>query len=299
MRLSSIAFLIEEAAKSIRRNALMSLAALSSVAVALTVFGGSVFALYRLHQFVEAQPARFEIAVFLRPDVPRPQVARIRRKIASLPDVASVRLVTREAALQELLEQDEKRGGKVTVALAGANPLPDRFDVRPSNPERVAALSAVLRDPKRFPEIEHVRDERDLLNKLLSVSRLVRRVGGTLALLLLLATGVIIHNTLRLTVLARQNEIAIMRLVGASPVFIELPLIIEGIFYGVVGAMIASIAVLFIVHQTSLYVGDFQTPLAVGLPPAPQPSVVVGGLLLAGITLGMVTSLISARRFLQ
>lgn len=298
MTFSSLAFLVEEAAKSIRRNALMSLAALSSVTVALTVFGGSVFALYRLHQFVAAQPARFEISVFLRPNATREEVLRAKSEIEHLPGVRSVRLVPKEAALKELMEQDERRGTEVVKALAGANPLPDRFDVRPTAPEHARKVAALLRDSKRFPQVEYVRDEGELLDKLLATARLVRRVGGTLAVLLLFATGVIIHNTLRLTVLARKNEISIMKLVGASPSFIQFPLILEGIFYGVAGAVLAAVAVLFIVAQTSRYVGAFQTPLALGMPPAPGPLTVVVGLLLAGFVMGVVTSLISIRRFL-
>lgn len=299
MTLSGVAYLIGDAAKSIRRNGLMSLAALSAVTVSLTVFGGALFGLYRLHQFVASQPERFEIAVFLRPELPREVSLELERKIRGMPGVAGTTLVTKEEALQTLMEQDRRRGTRVTAALAGANPLPDRIDVRVVSPERSREVASSLRSSRMFPEIECVNDERELLDKLMATSRLVRTISAVLAVLVLLATGVMIQNTLRLTVIARQDEIRIMRLVGASPAFIRIPILLEGIFYGVAGAAIAAGLVLVLVAQTSRYAAQFQTPLAEGLPPAPGAGAVFAFLVATGLALGALMSVISIRRFLR
>jgi len=277
----------------------MSLAALSTVTIALAVFGGSLFGLYRLHQFVAAQPTQFQIAVFLSVELPRSGVAEIERQVRGIPGVSDVSLVTKEAALAELCEQDRQRGTQVVAALAGANPLPDRLDVHVTAPERSPEVATALKDRRRFPGIECVRDERDVLETLLATSRLVRNVGGTVAILLFLATGVVIQNTLRLTVLARKNEIAVMRLVGAAPSFIRMPLILEGVFYGVAGGIIAAAVVQFAASQSSRYIGKFQTPIAQGLPPAPGVGTVFALLAASGLALGIVTSVLSVRRFLK
>lgn len=296
---ASLAFLCEEAAKSIRRNGLMSVAALSTVAIALAVFGGSLFGLYRLHQFVAAQPEQFVIAAFLKVGVAHEKVEEVASRARGVPGVADVAVVTKDAAFAELCEQDRKRGVEIVAALDGANPLPDRLDVRVTHPNRSRAVAAILRDTKRFPEVDSVKDERELLDRLMATSRLIRNIGGGIALLLFLATGVVIQNTLRLTVLARQREIAIMRLVGATPAFIRLPLVLEGVFYGVTGALVAACTVQLVVAQTSRYVGRFETPLAQGMPAPPGPWLVLGLLMLAGLALGVVASILSIRRFLR
>src|SRR5439155_26138349 len=85
--LSGFSFLIEEAGKNIRRNGLMSLAALTTVTISMAVLGGSLFALYRLHQWVEAQPRQFETAVFLHRQVTREKALDVQKRIESIPGV--------------------------------------------------------------------------------------------------------------------------------------------------------------------------------------------------------------------
>lgn len=299
MRLSSFFFLVDEAGKSIRRNGLMSLAAFSAVTVALSVFGGAVFFLYRLHQFAAAQPQRFVIAVFLQDNASRSTSTDVERRIQGIPGVTETRLVTKEEALGELMEEDRKRGTRIVDALAGANPLPDRIDVRTASPERSRSVAAVLRNESRFPEVAAVRDEREMLDKLVATSKLVRTLSAIVAGLLLFATAVLVQNTLRLTVIARADEIQIMRLVGASPAFVRLPIVLEGIFYGVAGAIAASLVVILVLSQLSRYTARFESPLAVGMPPAPGPWMILVVLMATGLVLGLVTSVISLRRFLR
>jgi cell division transport system permease protein len=297
--LSSLAFLIDDAGKSIRRNGLMSIAALTTVTIAMAVFGGAVFALYRLHQFADAQPRQFEIAVFLRPDLPREKAMAAQSRIDALPNVARVGLFTREQAMTQLQEDDRSAGSSIAEALAGDNPLPDRLDVRVSDPAMTGRVSAALRDRRAFPEVDRVRDERDTLNKLIATSTLVRNVGCAVAALLFIATTFVIQNTIRLTVVARRREIRIMQLVGATPSFIRFPMVLEGLFYGAAGALVASAIVLFVAYQTSRYVGKFDTPLSQAMPPALGAHVVVASLVACGILIGWTSSMVSIRRFLK
>jgi len=100
-------------------------------------------------------------------------------------------------------------------------------------------------------------------------------------------------------VLARRREIRVMQLVGATPGFIRMPLVLEGIFYGVTGAMIASGVVAMIVYQVTIYTSRYMTPLAQDMPPPVSFGVVV--LLMAGIgmAIGWMGSVLSIRRFLK
>lgn len=300
MTFSGLTFLFDEAAKSIRRNGLMSVAALSTVTLAMMVFGGAVLALLRLHQFVAAQPRQFEIAAFLRMDVARDRAIEVKDRVAAIPGVAAVSLVTREQALSELREDDRAHGTSTTDALGGVNPLPDRLDIRAADPDQTRAISDALKDAARFPEVDKTRDDQETLDRLLGASRIVRTVGIVLATLLFLATTFVIQNTVRLTVVARHREIRTMQLVGATGGFIRLPLVLEGIFYGVFGAAIAAGCVLFIASQLSAYVDRFQSPIiSGGLPDAIAPVPYALFMLLCGVAIGWISSLVSIRRFLR
>ena len=235
MTFSGLAFLVDDAAKSIRRNGLMSVAALTTVTIAMSVFGGSLFAIYRLKQFADSQPRKFEILAFVRPKATPQQVEDVRARIAAIPGVADVKLYPMDQTLRDLQVEDRRQHTEIMASLDGDNPLPDRLDVRVSDPDITVGVSAQLRSP-RFPELEQVSDENDALAKLIALANVIRNVGGAVAILLFAATAFVIQNTIRLTIYARRREMRVMQLVGATPAFIRLPLLLEGIFYGVAGA---------------------------------------------------------------
>lgn len=294
MRIAGLFFLIGESARNIRRNGLMSLAALSTVTVAMAVLGGAVLSLYRLHQFAEAQPRQFEIAVFMQFGTVRETTYDVKRRIEQLSGVEAVTLYTKEQAWRD----NNPLYGQVKDSL-DENPLSDCLHVRVSTPADTARMSAMFGDATRFPEVEAVRDAHDELTKLLAFSRLVRNIGGAAAALLFLATALLIQNTIRLTVHARRKEIRIMQLVGATPSFIKLPMAIEGIFYGSAGAAIAGALVLLAAHQISVYASEFRSPLAAAIPPGVGPAVVLGALVMGGALVGWLGSVLSVRRFLR
>lgn len=298
MSFSAFAFLVDDAAKSIRRNGLMSIAALTTVTVAMAVLGGSLFTIYRLKQFADSQPRRFEILAFVEPKADAATVESVRDRATRIPGVASVRVYTKDQALRDLQAEDRRQHTEIVASLEGINPLPDRIDVRVSDPAVTERVAGELRSP-RFPEIEQVRDENDALSKLIALSNVIRNVGGAVAVLLFIATAFVIQNTIRLTIYARRREIRVMQLVGATPAFIRLPFLLEGTFYGAAGATAAACLVLFVVAQVSSYAGQFQTPLTQGVPPAVPSGVIVIMMVATGAAVGIVTSAISLRRFLR
>lgn len=299
MRLSTLLFLLDEAGKNIRRNGLMTVAALSTVTVSLAVLGGAGYALYRVHQFAEAQARGFEMAVFFHVETPRDQAERVVQRIRQIPEVRSAVLYPKERALAEWTEEDREARGEITAALEGANPLPDRVDVMLKDPSLTAAIAQALRDPRRFPEIAKVNDERETLGRLLATSRLIRNIALVVGGLLFIATALVIQNTIRMSVHARRREIRIMQLVGATAGFIRLPLVMEALFHGLIGALIASCLVLFVVAQISAFASRYQSPLAAATPPAVDAYVVVSAMVAAGLLIGLVSGSLSVRRYLK
>lgn len=298
MHLSTFTFLIDESGKNIRRNGLMSLAALTTVAVSMAVLGGALWSIYRLHQIAATIPRQFEIVAFTHLNTSRKEAEGLLERLHNIPEVATATLYPREKAWTDIQQEDNKTGTSLTGEVE-QNPLPDRLDISAKNPAQTTMLAVALRDHTRFPELESIRDDRETLNRVLATSRLITNIGGVAALALFLATSFVIQNTIRLTVLARRREIRIMQLVGATSAFIRMPMVLEGIFYGITGAAVAAGVVIFVAKQLTHYINRIDSPVVSTLPPPVSPLIVLGLLVILGLIIGWVGSVLSLRRFLR
>ena len=295
MRLSSIGYLIHDCFLNIRRNGLMSLAALGTVTMALTVLGASLWTAHRINEYAQRQPEKFNIVdVFLTTETERDKALALVEKVKQLANVGSVQLVTKEQAWSEIQSSDPS----LTVGIE-SNPLPDKLEIETKDPSRVAILASTLRDKVQFPEVEKVNDAGQEVRTMLGFARMIRVIGGAAAIGLFIATLFIVQNTIRLTVYARRREIRTMQLVGATPGFIRLPLLLEGVFHGVVGALLASIFILLCGREVSRFVAALQSPLLSDVPSELGPRQVVIGLTIIGACVGLSGSYLSMRRFLK
>jgi cell division transport system permease protein len=293
--MNSLLFLIQEAWHNIRRNGLMTFAALGTVTVALTVLGATLWTAFRLSEFTRQQPQKFnQIAVFLSPDAEREDAEKLESRIRVVPEVARVHLVTKEEAWLNL-QRDES---VLTDALDG-NPLPDKLEVDVRDATQVSATARLLRNTALFPEADKVIDSGDAVKTLLGISRLVKVIGGGAAIGLFVATLFIVHNTIRLTVFARRREIRIMQLVGATPAFNRLPLLLEGLFHGVVGGALAAGILLACGREVSRFVSGLRSPLIGEIPAYFAPAQIAGLVVLMGAFIGLLGSLLAIRRFLK
>ena len=296
MRVTSMLFLVHEGYLNIRRNGLMSIAALGTVAVTLTVLGASLWSVYRINEFAQQQPQTFnEIDVFLRPELTREDAIRCTGlRVERLPDVKQVHLIPREQAWKDLTSQDPT----LTVAMPD-DPLPDALHIEMADARNIQQLALTLRDANWFPEVERVTDAGSEVRIMLAFARLVKVIGGSAAAGLFVATLFIVYNTIRLTVFARRREIRIMQLVGATPWFIRLPLLLEGLFHGVAGAGIAGFIVLFFAKQLALFVNQIHSPLIGDVPSQATPLKMMASLVLIGAFVGLTGSYLSIRRYLR
>jgi cell division transport system permease protein len=295
VRLNSLIFLLHEGFLNIRRNGLMSLAALGTVTVALTVLGASLWTAYRIHEIAAEQPQTFnEIDVFLKKEIDRDQALDVQERIRRLPEVQRVHLVSRERAWAEM----QNREPTLTQVMPD-NPLSDKFEVGAKQAAEVDRLARILRDSAQFAEVDQVNDASQEVRTMLGFARIVKVMGGCAAIGLFIATLFIVQNTIRLTVFARRREIRIMQLVGATPGFIRFPLMFEGVFHGIVGAAIAGGLVLLGGREVSRFVAQLHSPLIGEIPSHIGPIDMVSGLIAIGAFIGLVGSHLSMRRFLK
>lgn len=291
MIIRSLPFLLHEAWLNIRRQALMTVASISTVTMALAILGICLFLGWQVQAIIAEMPDQFEAHVFLQTTTPRERAQTLAEQARQLPGVRAVRLVTRE----EVWENHRRRQPELAELLGDENPLGDMLAIETTDG---AATLSVAQAMRRFPEVHRVNAAEHAVRQLMSVLRIVRSAGLVLAALLALGTASIVSNAIRLTLFARRREIRIMQLVGATNGFIRLPFIFEGACAGLMGAALAcgllALVISWLRQQIFTHLPLFTTlQVRVDLP------IFYGAMMALGLFTGLLGSLISIRRFLR
>jgi cell division transport system permease protein len=236
-------FFLKEAMRSVSRNAVPSFAAMASVLVTVLVLGVFIPIVQATTGAANEVRARVMVDVYLSPKASDPDVERVRRTLnEDTPYVGSVKYVSKEEAYAA-----EKKRNPEAYQLLGSNPLPDTFRLTPDRPQNVNALRDALVDAggrPLDPAIQEVKNRRDDTDKILSATRVVKLTTAVLTALLIIASILLVGNTIRLSLFARRREVEVMRLVGATNWFIRWPFVIEGVILGAMGGVLAVLMLL-------------------------------------------------------
>ena len=284
--------LFREALLSFRRAPALSV--LSVTAIAFSLFTVGLFGLVALNlrQALRGVEERVEVVAFLLRGTAPETITLASQDIAAFPEVADVAFVSEDQALaqarRELVEfKDAYRDLQV-------NPLPASLAIRMREGFRDAAsVAAVAERVRGFPFVEDVRFGRDWVEQLDKVRSLSGIVGLLIGAAFALVAIVIIGVTIRLTILQRAREIAVMRVVGASNWFVRGPFLLEGVVKGLLGGVLA-LVLSYVAFR--LFRGDGVGPLS-GL--AFFQPVHMLALIVFGVVLGLLGSLVSVGRHLQ
>ncbi|HET7048776.1 MAG TPA: permease-like cell division protein FtsX [Solirubrobacteraceae bacterium] len=289
-------FFLREAVRAMRRNAAPSFAALATVLVTMLVLGVFIPIVQATNGAANSVRSRVEVDVYLKTTAKPADVARVRSELLGVPHVKTVQLVTKQQAYAQQVKQDPQ-----AYQLLGSNPLPDTFHVIPDNPGNVLVVRNSLTPggtgKPLDPAIENVSNKKSDTQKILEVTNLVTITAAVLTVLLTLASVLLIANTIRLSLYARRREVEVMKLVGATDWFIRWPFVIEGVFVGALGALLA----IFVLGVTKVALLD---PLAnhwtlIAAPRTIAFSALVAVLLGAAVLVSAVGSGLSLRRFLR
>ncbi len=289
-------FFLKEALRSVRRNAVPSFAAMASVLVTVLVLGVFIPIVQATTGAANEVRSRVIVDVYLDPKASDQDVERVRRTLnEDTPYVGNVQYVSKEEAYAA-----EKKRNPEAYELLGSNPLPDTFRVTPDRPQNVNALRDALMvagGRPSDPAIQEVKNRRDDTDKILSATRVVKLTTAVLTALLIIASILLVGNTIRLSLFARRREVEVMRLVGATNWFIRWPFVLEGVILGALGGVLA--VLLLLVGKVALI-----DPLAADFALIAAPETIdfrlLGMVLLgASVAVAAAGSGLSLRRFLR
>jgi cell division transport system permease protein len=285
-----VGYFVREASQNLRRNKLMTVAAILTAGVSLLLLGGVL----TLGAFVESVTGaiheKVEVSVFLQDGITQAQQTDVRETLNDLEVVKSVTYVSKEQAYTEFKELYKDQ--PALWENIDADVLPASYRVQLTDAKRVDVIKSKLQNN---PAVEEIADQQETVSRLVRFTSLLRTFSLVMILVLLGAAVLLISNTTQLAIYARRREIEIMKLVGATNWFVRLPFMLEGVVAGVTGAVIA-----LLLLGVGKSVARSQFP--VWIPTTALHGVSVGQvvwLVVLGITVGALGSAVAVRRFLD
>ena len=293
MVLRAFRYFVEEALTSLWRSRLITGLSVITIAVSLFVLGAFLSLASNLADVVARWSDKVQVTFYLEDQLPEAPRESLTAALRADSAVESVAYISREEALRRF--RALFREMRSLPEDLGENPFPAALEVT-LKPARNAAVDAqrLVDAFRKAPGVEDVEYDLLWIQRLTTAVRLVRGAGAFLGAILVLAAVFTISNVMRLTMYARQDELDIMRLVGAAPAYVKGPFVLEGMIQGGLGGVLALGLLWGIFHALSrdlLATSDLLGRTAIVLPPAMAALVVVGGTLV-----GLAGSLVSLGR---
>lgn len=228
-------FVLSEVATGLRRNLTMTVAMILTTAISLGLMGTGLLIASMINEMKEIYYDKVQVSIFLTDDVTDEQRAAIESELASSPEVQSFLYESKDEAYERFQQQFSQQPELVENTPPDA--LPESFRVELVNPERYAVIAAEF--PNGQEGVDQVADEGDFLDRLFGLLNGARNATIAVAVVQALAALLLISNTIQLAAFNRRNETNIMRLVGASRWYTQLPFILEAALAGLVGGLLA------------------------------------------------------------
>jgi cell division transport system permease protein len=227
-------YVTRETVTNLRRNVLMTGAAVLTVAVSLGLVGGALLVKQAVDNATVQWRGGVELSVFMKPDVGASESSGLESELKAMPEVKKVRFVSQNDAYDEFKRMFA--GSPDMVESLTPDKMPPSYRVVPKQAEQVELIGERFRDRPGVLDIEYAKDT---VKALLSITRYLQLLMWGIALVLLLAASLLILNTIRMAIYARRREVAVMKLVGATNWFIRVPFMFEGLLQGLLGAIVA------------------------------------------------------------
>jgi cell division transport system permease protein len=304
--MSRLLFFTQEAFRALRRNGAPSMAAIVTTVVTVILLG----VLIPIFQTTQAKSNQvrdsLETRVAIFDDATKPEIAKLEGQLLAIPHVASVRLITKAEALDELTEDLGKQKSSELLTQLHSNPLPANFSVKADDASNLDSVEAAITPPgpngKPQPISPIIQDQfnrQEDSKKIEQVTSALKIVLTVITALLIVASLMLVGNTIRLSIYTRRREVEVMRLVGATRWFIRWPFMIEGVVVGFFGGLIAILILwlgkLTIVDPLSNHIGFLaaQNSTTLSFP------ALVAVLFAAAVLVSTVGSGVTLRRFLK
>ncbi len=292
----------KEGLDNFRRNGWLSFATVSVLAISLYIISVTIILGITANIVLKNIQEKINVSVYFNSDVEENVILETKDKLVNYQEIRSIEYVSKDQALEQFKKLGDNNPS-ILQALEelGDNPLLASLVIKANSPDQYDVISKSISGSTFSDKISRIdfEDNKKAIERLVSILNLIEKVGITLGIAFVFIGILITFNAIRLTMYAHRQEFEIMRLVGASNIYIRMPFIFEGIFYGISSAIIVMIALLatskFLapITEGSISGGDIFSFYLSNF------FIILGALLLSGILLGTISGFIAIRRYLK
>ncbi len=291
-----------EGLDNFRRNGWLSFATVSVLAISLYVISVTIILGISANIVLKNIQDKINVSMYFDATIPEERILDIKNQLIGYQEIQSIEYVSKEQALEQFKKLGDNNPS-ITQALdeIGENPLLPALVIKAKNPNQYDIITKAISSASFSEDINRIdyQENKSAIDRLTNIMKLVEQVGLTLGVVFVFIGVLITFNAIRLTMYAHKQEFEIMRLVGASNTYIKMPFVFEGIFYGIVSAVVVMICL----YATSM----FLAPLTRGSIGGGDILsfyfsnflIIFASLLLSGIFLGTLSGVIAIRRYLK
>lgn len=302
MKLLKLWRTFKEGLTNFYRNGWLSFATVSVLAISLYIISVTVILGVSANMILKGVQDKISVSVYFNPSVSAEKVNEIRQKLVVYQEIKSIDYVSKDQALSDF-KQMGNDDPAINQALEeiGDNPLLDSLVIKAKTPDQYETIVKALNNSAYTSDINRItyEENRTIIDRMNTIIKLVEQVGLTMGVVFVFIGVLITFNAIRLTMYAHKQEFEVMRLVGASNLYIRMPFMFEGIFYG----LTSSLVVMILLFATSKFVAPLVRQSLEGGDLVGfywhNFFAIFGYLLLSGIVLGVVSAFIAIRRYLK
>lgn len=283
-----------ESIKSLKRNGWMTVASVSAVAITLTLVGLFIAVIFNATKMAKDIEQNVDITVFVDIETKKEDMTKLEKALSELDNVEKVAFSSKDEQLEEI---QSVMGDAWSLFEGDSNPLYDAYIVTADSPDHVKALAKKAAKEDNVVKADYGGASSD---KIFQIADFIKTWGLAAAGLLIIVAILLISNTIRITILSRQKEIQIMRLVGAKNGYIRWPFFLEGGWIGLIGAIVPILIVTFGYREVYGLVNPFLLQSGLSLIKPEQFIWQIDAIMaVGGFVIGSLGSVISMGRFLK
>lgn len=288
-------YFLKKAISGMRNAVFVNLLASLTITLSLILVGVFLIGFINANRLADRLGGRLEVAAYLKDGISGDSLSSIEDKIRKFPEVRAIKYISKEEALASF--KKELAGDSSILDGLAENPLPASIQIKlKADFQNFGGIKGVVKKLKGMEAIEELQYGGEWLERFSVLIAVIKIGSAAFGGVLILSMMLIVSNTIRLTIQTRMDEIEVMRLVGATPLFIKAPFLVEGILLGFAGAVFAT-ATMAAVKWVIWYNYGAELRLLFGAGVDLFPYQAVSGLFLFGVIFGLLGSIVSLWRF--
>jgi len=294
--------IIKYGVQGFKRNSWLSVTTIVVMTLTLLVFIGLILFSVLTTDTINLLKEKIDISVYFKNEASEDNILKIKRSLESLNEVKTIEYISRDEALKVFKER-HKEDATISEAInvLETNPLSASLNIKAKDPKDYPVITAYLNNENLKDQVEQVSYNQNqvVIDRLATIVDTVQKSGMVLILILSLVAVLVSLNAIMLAIHSTRDEIGIMRLVGATNMFIRGPYIVQGILYGLIAGILSIVFIAPLVYFSAPYIKMITPEINLWSYLIANIFSLIGYQVLFGILLGIISSFIAVRKYLK